>query len=184
MHAAQPDVFASVDVWASHAYPLEPMSEGPWQQSFKMDLLNGAYNSNHVEPPTGIFNRGVNSYEWELFKLKSYGVRDLQVMITETGWRHLESTDLNATDNARLWPDALTVAQYVDIAFNGNRGRYPQWPSSGWTPWQDDARVIAVTLFALDGTPKEWGHTNWLQLDRDGHVLGVYPMFEALHNNR
>jgi len=184
MRAAQPDVFASVDVWASHAYPLGPLTEGPWQQSFKIDLLNGAQNPNHVEPPPGIHNRGVNGYEWELSKLKSYGVRDLPVMITETGWRHRESTDPNATDDGRPLPDTSTVAQFIDLAFNGNRGRYPHWPASGWTPWQTDARVIAVTPFAMDGAPKEWGHTDWLQLDREGRVLGIYPMFEALRGNR
>jgi len=73
--------------------------------------------------------------------------------------------------------------QFMDLAFNGNRGRYPQWPASGWTPWQDDACVIAVTPFALDGALKEWGHTNWLQLDHEGRVLGVYPMFEMLQRN-
>jgi hypothetical protein len=184
MHTAQPNVFASVDVWASHTYPLGPMSEGPWQQEYKIDLLNGIPNLSHIEPPPSIPNRRVNSYEWELFKLKSYGVRDLQVMITETGWRHLESTDPNSLDNGLLWPEAFTVAQYVDLAFNGNHGRYPRWPTSGWTPWQTDARVIAVTPFALDGAPQEWGHTNWLQLDREGHVLGVYPMFEVLRRDR
>lgn len=183
MRAAQPDVFAAIDVWASHAYPLGPLTEGPWQQQFKIDSLNGADNPNHLEPPQGIFNRGVNGYEWELFKLKSYGIDNLQVMITETGWRHSESTDPTAADNGRPLPDVSTVAQFVDLAFNGNHGRYPQWPDSGWTPWNDDPRIIAITPFALDGVPKEWGHTNWLQLDSQGRVLGVYPMFQALHGN-
>lgn len=184
MRAAQPDVFAAVDVWASHPYPLGPLTEGPWQQQFKIDLINDAHNPNHVEPPPGTFNRGVNGYEWELFKLKSYGIDHLQVMVTETGWRHSESADPTATDNGRPLPDVLTVAQFVDMAFNGNRGNYAHWPDSGWAPWQDDARVIAVTPFALDGAPKEWGHTNWLQLDSQGRVTGVYPMFEILSGNR
>jgi hypothetical protein len=183
MYAAQADVFAAVDVWASHPYPMGPLAEGPWQQVFQIDLLNGARNPHHLEPPDGMFNRGVNGYEWELYKLNSYGVSQLQVMITETGWRHQESTDPEATDNGRPWPDASTVAQFMDLAFNGNRGRYPQWPESGWTPWQDDARVVAVTPFALDGVPQEWGHTNWLRLDREGRVTGVYPMFDGLHRD-
>jgi hypothetical protein len=184
MYAAQPAIFDSMDVWASHAYPMGPLTEAPWQQSFKIDLLNGARNPNHVEPPTDIFNRGINGYEWELFKLKSYGVRPLQIMITETGWRHRESTDPNATDNGRPLPDVSTVVQYIDMAFNGNHGRYPEWPSGGWTPWRDDPRVIAVTPFALAGAPKEWGHTNWLQVDGNGHVLGVYPMFDVLRGSQ
>ncbi len=179
MHEAQPDVFEAVDVWASHAYPLGPMIEGPWQQSFRIDRLNGAHNPHHVEPPASVPNRGVNGYQWELFKLKTYGIGDLRVMIVETGWRHAESTDPQAADGGRPWPPATTVAQFLDLALWGNHGRYPQWPEAGWTPWQDDPLVLAVTPFALDGTPREWGHTNWLQLDGEGRVLAVYPIFRA-----
>jgi len=53
-----------------------------------------------------------------------------------------------------------------------------------WIPWQADARVIAVTPFALDGAPKEWGHTNWLQFGSRGARVGDLSMFEALRGNR
>ncbi len=179
MHAAYPGVFSAIDVWASHAYPLGPLAEGPWQQTFQIDLLNGARNPDHLQPPAGVYNRGVNGYEWELFKLSSYGVYSLPVMITETGYRHRESVDAQALDDGREWPEASTVAQYIDLAFHGNQGRYPQWPATGWTPWCNDPRVIAVMPFALDGAPHEWGHTNWLQLDPTGAVQGVYPMVDT-----
>ena len=51
-------------------------------------------------------------------------------------------------------------------------GRYPHFPQTGWTPWLDDVRVAAVTPFALDGNPEEWGHTNWLDVGADGRILG------------
>ena len=46
--------------------------------------------------------------------------------------------------------------------------------TGGWT----DPRVVAVTPFALNGLPAEWGHTNWLALDSKGNVLDTYPIFE------
>jgi hypothetical protein len=175
MAAAVPGVFNVLDAWAAHSYPLGPLSEPPWRQTFQIDLINGAANPSHVPPPAGIANRGVNGYEWELFKLETLGVTGLPVIITETGWRHAESVDPAALDNSRPWPPAATAAGYLDLALNGNGGRYPDWPEAGWTPWTADPRVLAVTPFALNGAPHEWGHTNWLVLDQDGAVLGAYP---------
>lgn len=182
MLAAYPDVFEHIDIWASHSYPTGPLSEGPWQQTYQIDWLNDAVNPDHITPPEGIYNRGINGYEWELFKLSTYGVPALQVMITETGWRHAETTDPAATDNGQAWPSAETVAVYLDLSLYGNRGRYPEYPTDGWTPWTADPRVIAVTPFALDGFPGEWGHTNWLALDAEGAVLAPYAPFEILAN--
>jgi hypothetical protein len=145
-----------------------------------VDWINDAANPAHVEPPPGINNRGINGYEWELFKLSTYGVPPLPVMITETGWRHAETTDPTATDNGRPLPDAHTVAQYLDLSLHGNLGRYPEFPEDGWTPWLRDPRVMAVTPFALDGFPGEWGHTNWLKLNAAGKVLGTYALFDLL----
>jgi len=178
MAEAEPRVFERIDIWASHSYPLDSLTEPPWIQVYQVDLLNGAENPGHVAPPPGIYNRGVNGYEWELFKLSTYGVTDLLVMITETGWRHAESADPDATDKDRPLPDAATVTRYMDLAFNGNGGRYPDLPEEGWTPWVADDRVLAVTPFALDGAPAEWGHSNWLVLDSEGTVLGTYPLFD------
>jgi hypothetical protein len=72
------------------------------------------------------------------------------------------------------------VAKYVDLALCGNGGRYSEYPEEGWTPWLHDHRVAAVTFFALDGSPAEWSHTNWLVLDVDGNVLGTYAPFDLL----
>ena len=180
MVAAYPHVFMVIDVWSSHSYPLGPLTEPPWLQTYAVDMLNNALNPRHVVPPAGIYNRGVNGYEWELFKLATYGIDSLPVMITETGWRHAETSDPTTTDNGRLLPDALTVARYFDLAFYGNNGRYPDWPETGWTPWVADSRVMAVTPFALNGFPSEWGHTNWLALDAQGRILHTYAPFDLL----
>jgi hypothetical protein len=178
MVAAYPDVFTRLDLWASHAYPHGPFSAGPWQQSFQIDLLNGATNPQHAEPPPSIVNRGVNGYEWELFKLSTYGLPSLSVMITETGWRHAESTDSSSPDDDRPLPDAETVAAYMDLALRGNDGRYPHLPEAGWTPWLTDPRVVAVVFFAFDGHPSLWGHTNWLLFDTKGQVSGTHAPFD------
>lgn len=180
MVAAHPDVFEHIDIWSSHSYPMGPLSAGPWEQAYQVDWINDASNPDHVEPPAGIYNRGINGYEWELFKLSTYGVEGLPVMITETGWRHAESTDPAAMDNGRAWPSVETVAVYLDLSLNGNGGRYPDLPEEGWTPWLADPRVVAITPFALNGVPREWGHTNWLALDAEGTVLETYASFDLL----
>lgn len=176
MRAEVPDVFDAIDAWAAHPYPTGPLANGPWDQVFQIDRINGAANPDSLEPEPGQFNRGINGYIWELAKLESYGVRDLDVWITETGWRHAESQDPAATDGGRDWPAARVVGQWLDLALNGNAGRYPEWPTEGWLPWRHDPRVRAVVLFAFDGAPHEWGHTNWLKLDSDGVILGTYPL--------
>jgi hypothetical protein len=180
MIAAQPDVFTRLDAWASHAYPLGPFTEGPWQQRYQVDRLNNVA-SQSIEPPPGIYNRGVNSYKWELFKLSTYGLPPLPVLITETGWHHAASANL-ADDPAshRALPKAETVADYLDLALRGNAGHYPDLPEAGWTPWLDDPRVIGVVFFALDGHPSSWDHTNLLALDQQGRVLDTYAPFDLL----
>ncbi|MBN1921851.1 MAG: hypothetical protein JW892_11435 [Anaerolineae bacterium] len=178
MKAAVPDAFSHLDVWCSHAYPLGPFTEPPWRQIYGRDLINDAVNPLHREPPSGIYNRGINGYEWELFKLATYGVTSLPIMITETGWRHAETVDPLAVDGGPGLPDAATVARYFDLSMYGNRGGYPDLPATGWTPWQEDPHVIAVTPFALNGLPREWGHTNWLALSAAGQILSVYAPYD------
>ncbi len=180
MVAAYPDVFTHLDAWSSHAYPLGPFIEGPWQQDYGVDWLNEATNPQHIDPPPNIYNRGINGYEWELFKLSTYNIPPLPVFITETGWRHAESVDPNSPDNGGSLPQAESVARYLDLALHGNQGRYPELPQNGWTPWLNEARVKGVILFAFDGHPAYWGHTNLLQLDEQGRVGGVYAPFNVL----
>jgi hypothetical protein len=178
MIAAEPEVFGHIDAWASHPYPLGPFRAPPWDQEYRFDAINDAV-PDHVRPPSGIVNRGINGYEWELWKLSTYGIRDLPVVITETGWRHREAIS-PSLDGGEDYPDAATVAVYFDLALRGNDGSYPDMRRDGWLPWLSDPRVIAVTPFALDGAPGEWGHTNWLQIEADGAVLGTYALFDLL----
>jgi hypothetical protein len=161
MHAAQPAVFDYIDAWASHPYPLGPFARPPWEQSRQFDSLNDAPTP--VPMPSAPPNRGVNGYEWELWQLAQWGIVDLPVFITETGWRHSEAG----------YPSIDEVNLYLDLALRGNNGRYPDLPATGWRPWLDDERLIAITPFALDGNPDEWRHSNWLEIGEDGTILSV-----------
>ncbi|HSJ55321.1 MAG TPA: hypothetical protein VLC52_16385, partial [Anaerolineae bacterium] len=179
MVAAQPRVFDVVDVWASHAYPLDPFRLDPSRQVFQIDYANGASNPRHLEPPDGLYNRGVNSYRWELWKLEQLigpRARELPVMITESGWRHAPTQDPQARDSVHAEVSFETMAAHLDLAFYGNGGRYPELPETGWTPWQEDPRVLGVVLFALGGYPPDWGHTNWAVLDEGGQIIDLYPI--------
>jgi hypothetical protein len=183
MAAAVPDVFSAIDVWSAHAYPLDAFRFDPSRQTFKIDYLNGASNARHAEPPAGIYNRGVNSYRWELWKVRQYiGARadSLSVMVTETGWRHASTQQFAARDLAQAELSDDRLATFVDLAYHGNRGRYPDLPDAGWTPWNDDPRVLGAVIFALGGYPLDWGHTNWVLVDRHGSITGVYPFFERM----
>jgi hypothetical protein len=150
MVAAEPRVFYHIDAWASHAYADTQFS---------------------AAPSAGEGRSGINLYHWEIEKLSTYGVRNRKVMITETGWRHSESVNPATSDALPDLPSAQQVAHYFDLAFYGT-------PGSGWTAWLDDPLVIAVTPFAFDGSPAEWGHTNWLELDSRGSIIGTYAVFD------
>lgn len=180
MAAAEPTAFNVIDVWASHAYPLDPFREDPSKQIFRIDDLDPG--SFHRHPPPGLFNRGVNSYDWELWVAAPYlGARaaTLPVLITETGWRHT-SDEASPGDAAHADLSDEVLADYVDLAFNGNRGRYPNLPSTGWTPWNDDPRVLGAVLFALDGDPRFWSHSNYVTIDVWGNLEGVSPAFKRI----
>ena len=174
-----PDIFKKVQVWNSHAYPSGPFRDPPDKQVMQFDYINGAHSSRSAPWPAGLFNRGINSYAWELYKVQQLGGAPLPVMITETGWRHRDSTSAEAADGGNADPTAQQVADYFELAFVGNQ-RLPQYPRTGWTPWLTDPRVLAVIPFALDGYPGDWGHSNWLMLDDDGHVQGVYPQYTRM----
>ena len=180
MAHAQPDVFGNVDIWNSHSYPLGPFTAPPWEQAYAVDRLNDAASLPTQPPPEGINNRGINGYEWELYQLRGYGIEGLPIFISETGWRHAESSDPQASDGGEGLPDAGIAAQYMDLALRGNHGRYPDLPESGWQPWLDDPRVVGVTPFALNGVPDEWGHSSWLILSADGSIEGRYALAGAL----
>jgi len=176
MAAEVPDVFARLDGWASHAYPLGPFGEDPGRQEFKIDDVRPGAPARQ-QPPPGLPNRGVNGYAWELWKLRQLGVaRDLPVYVTETGWRHVRSQAARSRDADFATVEDDRFAELVGLAFDGPVQR----PADGWTPWNQDARVRAAALFAFGGRPEFWGHTNLALVDPSGRIVGLYGFAEAL----
>ena len=174
------DIFKKIQVWNSHSYPAGPFNQGPDQQAMKFDYLNGSRSPRQTPWPAGLANRGINAYAWELYREKELGGPDLRVMITETGWRHSETTS-PAADDVHSELSAEQVADFFQLAFLGAQGPLAKkYPAGGWTPWQSDPRVMTVIPFALDGLPGDWGHSNWLKLGPYGLVQGVYPQFQRM----
>lgn len=182
MFATEARVFLEFDYWNSHPYPMGAFRLPPWRQGYHFDYLNDAVASS-PQPPSDIHNRGINGYEWELWMLSRYGITPPAVMITETGWRHGYDTVSPSSDKDGDYPSAELAAIYFDLAYRGNRADYPdlEGPSwVNWTPWLRDERVRMVAAFALNGAPSEWGHSNWLQLDDEGAVVGTTPMYDLV----
>jgi hypothetical protein len=176
MVAEVPDIFDHLDGWASHAYPLGPFGEHPGRQTFQIDDTRPTARPRR-RPPGGIMNRGVNGYEWELWKLQQLGLsKELPVYVTETGWRHSTSQAPNSRDKDFATVGDERFAEMVSLAYDGPS----DGPAEGWTPWNKDPRVKAVALFALAGRPDIWGHTNLLLIDALGQIQGVYSFAEAL----
>ncbi|HEV8638404.1 MAG TPA: hypothetical protein VG370_29675 [Chloroflexota bacterium] len=171
MRRAEPAFHTWIDGWASHAYPQGPFAAPPGEQSFKIDLLNGAANPDHLAPDPGVVNRGVNGYAFELQKLASYGAAALPVWVTETGWRHRESPVASRDAHGAVLTHQ-EVAERMRQALVG--------PGEGFTPWLSDPRVRVVVFFGFDGDPRHWGHSSWLEMSPDGQVRGRYAPFDVL----
>ncbi len=93
-------------------------------------------NPGFAGPPSGFGKGSVRTYQWELETLKSMGIKDLPVFITETGW---DGDALNRN----------LVAQYLKIAYE--------------TVWLPDPRVIAVTPFILNYQGQPFLKFSWLK---------------------
>lgn len=172
MEIAQPGIFSNFDIWNSHPYPLD-IRQHPNEQVYRFDVMNGAEDT-AITPPEDIYNRGINGYEWELWKLEQLGYDEsFSVMITETGWRHSEAIDSDSADSATDYPSPEQVADYFQLALSGG-------DDVTFTPWLEDERVIAIAPFALNGVPDEWSHTNLVQVTSEGEIIGTYAHFDAL----
>ncbi|HYD35830.1 MAG TPA: hypothetical protein VD999_07250 [Vitreimonas sp.] len=126
MHAYNPDIFHKIDVWNSHSYPNPGFSSSPERT---------AQNS-------------LRGFEHELKFIKDKTGRDLQVMITETGWI------ANRQTSRWLEEYYLYALQHV------------------WSHPQ----VIAVTPFLLRGDPGPF--SNFTFLDRNNQPTVQYLAFK------
>ena len=136
MDKEKPGIFKKLDGWASHPYP---------QPNFSGSIDDTGRDS-------------IRAYEWELDLLKNhFGVENLPVFITETGWAHQEGATVDwslmtAVDTAPLFKEAFEKV------------------------WLPDARVVAVTPFTIKYDAPE-DHFNWLDAD-----LKPYPQYEVIKN--
>ena len=101
------------------------------------NLLSGFASHSYPNPDfagsPNAFGRGsIRTFQWELELLRSWGIKDLPVFITETGWRR---------------GDESTIAEYFKTAFEN--------------VWLADDRVRAVTPFVLDYQGEPFLNFSW-----------------------
>jgi hypothetical protein len=126
MLAYNPEILNVVDVWNSHSYPNPGFSSSP-ERTTKNSL------------------RG---YQHELAFVKEKTGRDLQVMITETGWVKTPTT-------------SRTLESYYTYALQHI-----------WS----DSRIIAVTPFVLRGDPGPF--SGFTFLDKNGKPTVHYAAMQ------
>jgi hypothetical protein len=124
----KPDEFNNLfSGWASHSYPNPDFSGSPYD-----------------------YGRGtIHTYLWEVNLLKSFGIKELPVFITETGWRL----------GKRL--NEETVANYFTYAFN---------------LWQQDKNIWAVTPFILNYQQPPFLGFSWQRQNTEDFYLHYYTV--------
>ena len=135
-----PGILKKLDGWASHSYP-QPNFSGK---------------------PDGTGRDSIRAYEWELSYLKNnFGIDDLPVFITETGWAHKEGySDDEEGDNNSYKYNKYQVADNMKYAFE--------------KVWLPDDKVVAVTPFTIRFNPPH-DHFSWIT--EDGNPM---PQFDAV----
>lgn len=142
MNKAVPGIFKKLDGWAAHTYPH------PGYRGRPTDTRVGRETA---------FEAGRNtmrSYQFELRLLKKYGVNNIPVFITETGWPHKQGKQEH-----KEWYDEKVVANYYKQAFQNI--------------FLPDPRVVAVTPFIL----KNDAYDNFAFIGADGRK---FPQWDAL----
>lgn len=117
-------------------------------------LFSGLSSHSYPNPgfagsPYGSGRGSVRTYEWELELLKSWGVKQLPVFITETGW------DARAISRE-------VIANYLQQAF-----------SSIWLP---DNKVKAVTPFVLDYQGDPFLGFSWRHMGSDSYYSQFFAV--------
>jgi hypothetical protein len=114
-----------------------------------------------------------------MYHLRQLGVAHFEkVLLTESGWRHRDAQVPSRDHQGAVIP-ASQAADNLIAAFSGG-GLWAGYTSQSWTPWMHDPDVQGVVLFAMDGAPHKWGHTNLVDLTDEGQIIGVKPGFSRL----
>ena len=123
-----PDIFNYTDGWISHSYP----------------------NPNYSAPPTGLGQKSVKTYDWELSLLRQYGItKNLPVIISETGWAH-------KTDSEKGYLDPEKLTDYYKELFE---------------IYQNDPKVIAFTPFVLNYNLPPFDIFSWKKPDNSFYTF-------------
>ncbi len=137
MNKKIPGIFKMLDGWASHPYP---------QPNF-----SGSKN--------GYGRDSIRAYEWELSLLAThFGVKDLPIFITETGWAHKESEDPN--NKTKYTFNQYQVADNIKYTFEN--------------VWLPDDRIMAVTPFTIR-YDSPFDNFSWVTKNNS-----PYPQFTAI----
>lgn len=121
------------------------------------NLFNGVSSHSYPNPAfmgsaDGNGRGSIRTYMWEKSLLSSYGVKDLPVFITETGW-----------DGQRIGRD--TVASYFEHAY--------------LYVWLPDKQVVAVTPFVLNYQGDPFLPFSWVT-QGEGDVYPQYQRIRSL----
>ncbi|MBI2622142.1 hypothetical protein HYW66_00715 [Candidatus Microgenomates bacterium] len=129
MDRVVPGIFKRIDGFASHSYPANNFSQSPL-------VSNGG---------------GIASYRQELFFIKSrFGVNNLPVFITETGWQ-------------QNYVGQSQTALFYNYAFK--------------QVWQDK-NIVAITPFVLNGQNSAF--SGFSLINNDGRVSPVFSSIASL----
>ena len=121
MNNAIPGIFEKLDGWASHPYP---------QPEYRGNPMDTGRNS-------------IKAYDWELNLLNTlFGVNNLPVFITETGWAHTNGQPYNIGYLSKEIVARYFVEAYTEV-------------------WLLDERVVAVTPFTIR-YEKPFEHFSWI----------------------
>lgn len=132
-----PGIFRKLDGWASHPYP---------QPNFRGS-------------PKATGRDSIYAYDWELkFLNKEFGVTNLPVFITETGWAHAEGENYDST-----YLNEQQVASNIKYAYEN--------------VWLPDDRVVAVTPFTIRFAPP-FDHFSWI--DKNGKPYKQYTTIQLM----
>jgi len=145
MNATVPGIFQKIDGWATHAYP---------QPEFSGDFYH---------PPSwyGVRDQ-IENYKWERSLLQKYfGVTNLPIFITETGWAHVEGNSPLTKLQAANYQSATVTARYFDDAYRNH-----------WLPENQIVAIMPFVWYKSDAL-----HFNWKKDDGT-----FYPQYDVVMN--
>jgi uncharacterized membrane protein (UPF0127 family) len=135
MNQAKPGIFKEIDGWTSHSYPNPGFAGQPWE--------------NHKQSIVG--------YRYEENWLKSIGVGELPVFITETGWSNKELSEeqigkFYQQAFAQVWTDENLMA-VTPFVLRAGKGGFEEFSLVGEDGEKLPSYLVLVGIEKIKGTP-------------------------------